>query len=91
MWENVTRGSHHKLAVSEVSDRREIKFCCLRLIGRCRRACESHERHRQANILPNMWHISLVLSGTWMQAGNVMAKVTILAYRIFYLFIYFLK
>jgi hypothetical protein len=29
--------------------------------------------------------ISLVLSGTWTQVGNVMAKVTVLAYRIFFL------
>jgi hypothetical protein len=30
--------------------------------------------------------ISLVLSGTWTQAGNVMAKVTVLAYRNFFFF-----
>jgi hypothetical protein len=28
--------------------------------------------------------MSLVLSGTWTQAGNVTAKVTVLAYRIFF-------
>jgi hypothetical protein len=32
--------------------------------------------------------ISLVLSGTWTQAGNVTAKVTVLAYQIFFLYIY---
>jgi hypothetical protein len=30
--------------------------------------------------------ISLVLSGTWMQAGNITAKVTVLAYQILFLF-----
>jgi hypothetical protein len=31
--------------------------------------------------------ISLVLSGTWTQAGNVTAKVTVLAYRNFLFFL----